>query len=82
MNHGFPAESISNSSVLVVKCHSRESKSLARFHRIILLVRDPEQCILAEFNRKKTDSHLGVVDEQRFQKSSGKVFKDIIINCD
>lgn len=58
LKNGFPAESIANGSVLVVKTHEFGPKSRSKFDRVVLLVRDPFASLLAEFNRR-SGGHTG-----------------------
>ena len=52
LKNGFPAESVSNGSVIAVKTHEWGKVTRERFDTAILLVRDPFDSILAEFNRR------------------------------
>jgi len=61
---GFPAENVCNSSVLLVKTHEWGSKAWAPFSKAILLVRDPEKAIIAEFNRQ-SGGHIGFASPDR-----------------
>ena len=42
------------SSFLVVKTHEFGEKARRPFQKVILLVRDPMECLQAEFNRKSS----------------------------
>ena len=53
--HGFPAENVTNGSVLVVKTHFRPSRE---FNKAVLLVRDMSDAAIAEFNRHR-GGHTG-----------------------
>lgn len=66
LKSGFPAESVSNSSVLVVKTHEHGSTAWAKFKKAILLVRDPGKAILAEFNRQ-SGGHVGFASLDRYK---------------
>lgn len=57
---------------LVVKTHERDAESLAQFDKVILLVRDPAQAILAEFNRLNSKSHVDFAGLERFLEDDGK----------
>uniref|UniRef100_A0A336MU61 CSON006209 protein n=1 Tax=Culicoides sonorensis TaxID=179676 RepID=A0A336MU61_CULSO len=65
LKSGFPAESISNSSVLVVKTHEWGPNAWGQFSKAILLVRDPKKAILAEFNRQ-SGGHVGFANWNQF----------------
>ena len=71
MKSGFPAESIANSSVLVVKTHEWGKSAFKMFSTAILLVRDPKKAIVAEFNRQSS-GHVGVAAVERFKRSEGR----------
>lgn len=71
LKSGFPAESIANSSVLLVKTHEWGSHVWAKFGKAILLVRDPAKAILAEFNRQ-SGGHVGFASPDRYKRTKGK----------
>lgn len=71
LKSGFPAESISNSSVLLVKTHEWGSHTWDKFGKVILLVRDPAKAILAEFNRQ-SGGHVGFASPDRYKRTKGK----------
>lgn len=71
LKSGFPAESISNTSVLLVKTHEWGSHVWAKFGKAILLVRDPAKAILAEFNRQ-SGGHVGFASPDRYKRTKGK----------
>ena len=65
VKNGFPAENITNGSVIAVKTHrfgddSVGDAAVTMFDRAILLVRDPFASLFSEFNRLKSgESHTG-----------------------
>ena len=63
---GFPGEGIQNTSVLAIKTHS-ELNATMKFKRAILIVRNPKDAILAEFNRMK-GGHIGYAKIEDFKK--------------
>lgn len=71
LKSGFPAESIANSSVLLVKTHEWGSHVWGKFGKAILLVRDPAKAILAEFNRQ-SGGHVGFASPDRYKRTKGK----------
>lgn len=71
LKSGFPAESISNSSVLIVKTHEYGSRGWEKFGKAVLLVRDPAKAILAEFNRQ-SGGHVGFASPDRYKRTNGK----------
>ncbi|CRL01941.1 CLUMA_CG015069, isoform A [Clunio marinus] len=71
LKSGFPAESISNSSVLLVKTHEWGSHVWSKFNKAILLVRDPARAIVAEFNRQ-SGGHVGFASPDRYKRTKGK----------
>ena len=69
-NAGFLGESIRNGSVLVIKTHHPPNNTL--YNRAIVLMRNPLDAIVANFNRIKTGgNHTGVVNSTMFT-SDGK----------
>ena len=58
LKNGFPAENVSNGSVLVVKTHEFGPKARKPFDRVVLLVRNPFASLQAEFNRR-SGGHTG-----------------------
>ncbi|XP_059608231.1 WSCD family member AAEL009094-like [Phlebotomus argentipes] len=73
MMTSFPAEGVHNSSVLVVKTHEHGPLVWGQFRRAVLLVRDPQGAILAEFNRQNA-GHLGIASEDLFYEKSWEEF--------
>jgi hypothetical protein len=71
LKSGFPAESIFNSSVLIVKTHEWGSSGWEKFGKAVLLVRDPAKAILAEFNRQ-SGGHVGFASPDRYKRTNGK----------
>lgn len=71
LKSGFPAESIANTSVLLVKTHEWGSHVWSKFGKAILLVRDPAKSILAEFNRQ-SGGHVGFASPDRYKRTKGK----------
>ncbi|KPJ12437.1 WSCD family member AGAP003962 [Papilio machaon] len=63
---GFPAENISDGSVLVVKTHKYPPKNLNKFESAVLLIRNPRDAILAEFNRINS-GHTGIAPKSAFE---------------
>lgn len=64
---GFPGEGVLNKSVLVVKTHQWGEKERKNYERSILLIRDPFNALLSEFNRQY-GGHLGHAQEMHFKK--------------
>ncbi|XP_069135593.1 WSCD family member AAEL009094-like [Argopecten irradians] len=65
---GFPGEGQTNGSVIVVKTHSWGKEERARYVRAVLLIRDPFQALLAEFNRRH-GGHKGHAPTEHFEKN-------------
>ncbi|KAH8244857.1 hypothetical protein KR032_001669 [Drosophila birchii] len=76
---GFPAENVCNSSVLLVKTHEWGGKAWAPFSKAILLVRDPEKAIIAEFNRQ-SGGHIGFASPDRYKRTKGKYWQQFVSN--
>lgn len=70
LKNGFPAESVSNGSVLVVKTHEWGASARSRFTKAILLVRTPAPAIQAEFNRQ-SGGHIGFASPDRYKRTKG-----------
>lgn len=71
LKSGFPAEYVVNSSVLVVKTHEWGPNAWTKFMKAILLIRDPSEAILAEFNRQ-SGGHIGFASPDRYKRTKGK----------
>ena len=61
--NGFPGEGVSDGSVVVVKTHEYNRRN---FDKAILVVRDPYDAILAEFNRR-SGGHVGHARPKAFK---------------
>lgn len=64
---GFPGENIQNSSVLVVKTHDYGRNETQKYQRAILILRNPKDALLAEFNRLR-GGHIGFARKEDFTK--------------
>ncbi|KAI8442406.1 hypothetical protein MSG28_005922 [Choristoneura fumiferana] len=64
---GFPAENVTDATVLVVKTH--ESPPPDQFKAAVLLVRNPRDAILADFNRHLM-GHVGTAPISAFKMKS------------
>jgi len=71
LRNGFPAESITNGRVLVVKTHESGSSARSLFEKAILLVRKPSEAILAEFNRRAA-GHIGHAGRDKYTRNAGR----------
>ncbi|CAH2094052.1 unnamed protein product [Euphydryas editha] len=65
--HGFPAENVTDGSVLVVKTHEAPPLEVDKFKSAILLIRNPRDAILADFNRLHK-GHIGTAPKSAFKK--------------
>lgn len=74
LKSGFPAENISNSSVLMVKTHEWGNGVWKKFRKAVLLIRDPAKAILAEFNRQ-SGGHVGFASPDRYKRTKGRCKK-------
>ncbi|XP_049941719.1 WSCD family member AAEL009094-like [Schistocerca serialis cubense] len=77
LKNGFPAESVCNGSVLVVKTHESGAEARAPFSRAVLLVRAPAPAILAEFNRQ-SGGHVGFASPDRYHRNRGKYWESFV----
>lgn len=57
--------------VLVVKTHEWGPNDFAHYAKAILLVRDPDKAILAEFNRQ-SGGHVGFASPDRYKRTKGR----------
>ncbi|XP_059052053.1 WSCD family member AAEL009094 [Achroia grisella] len=67
--HGFPAENITDGSVLVVKTHEAPPLESNKFKSAVVLMRNPRDCILADFNRLHK-GHIGTAPKSAFRMIS------------
>ncbi|XP_041972464.1 WSCD family member AAEL009094 [Aricia agestis] len=65
--HGFPAENVTDGSVLVVKTHELPPADPPKFMSAVLLIRNPRDAILADFNRLHK-GHIGTASKSAFRK--------------
>ncbi|XP_055844365.1 WSCD family member CG9164 [Episyrphus balteatus] len=79
LKSGFPAENICNKSVLVVKTHEWGPNAWGAFSKAILLVRDPDKAILAEFNRQ-SGGHVGFASPDRYKRTKGRYWQQFVTN--
>ncbi|CAG9862420.1 unnamed protein product [Phyllotreta striolata] len=75
--NGFPAESVANGSVLVVKTHEWGPRARCNFSKAILLVRTPAAAIQAEFNRQ-SGGHVGFAAPDRYKRLRGRYWQDFV----
>ncbi|CAG4933680.1 unnamed protein product [Colias eurytheme] len=66
--HGFPAENVTNGSVLVVKTHEGPPSD-NKFQAAVLLIRNPRDAILADFNRIHK-GHIGTAPKSAFKRKT------------
>lgn len=64
---GFPGEGVQNSSVLVIKTHEWGVNERKKYKRAILVLRNPKDSLLAEFNRKN-GGHIGHAKKEDFKQ--------------
>lgn len=79
LKSGFPAENISNKSVLIVKTHEFGQSANQKFKKAVLLVRDPSKAIFAEFNRQSA-GHIGFANLERFKRTNGRYWLRFVTN--
>ncbi|KAI4455122.1 hypothetical protein MML48_9g00016571 [Holotrichia oblita] len=77
LKNGFPAESVINGSVLVVKTHEYGPLARKPFSKAILLVRAPAPAIQAEFNRQ-SGGHIGFASLERYKRNRGKYWQQFV----
>ena len=54
--------------MFICRPNNREKESLLKYDRVIVLIRNPFDAFLAEFNRRKSKSHTGFASDQMFKK--------------
>ncbi|XP_042210449.1 WSCD family member AAEL009094-like [Homarus americanus] len=79
MKNGFPAESVSNGSVVVVKTHEWGPEMRKTFGRAILVMRDPYLAIQAEFNRQ-SGGHIGHAQPDKYTRDGGRYWEKFVTN--
>merc|ERR1719300_41682 len=77
LKNGFPAESIANGSVIAVKTHEWGDPARSQFDASLLLIRDPFDSILAEFNRR-SGGHVGHASQDKFDRDKGRYWQDFV----
>uniref|UniRef100_A0A182KGN2 Sulfotransferase domain-containing protein n=1 Tax=Anopheles christyi TaxID=43041 RepID=A0A182KGN2_9DIPT len=65
--------------VLVVKTHEWGPHAWAPYTKAILLIRDPERAILAEFNRQ-SGGHVGFASPDRYRRTKGRYWTQFVKN--
>ncbi|XP_050667635.1 WSCD family member AGAP003962 [Leptidea sinapis] len=68
--HGFPAENVTDGSVLVVKTHETPTTN-RKYDSAILLIRNPRDALLADFNRLHK-GHIGTAPKSAFKRKSNE----------
>ncbi|KAK3106159.1 hypothetical protein FSP39_013966, partial [Pinctada imbricata] len=76
LKKGFPGESITNSSVILIKTHRWGMKERAKYKRAVLLLRNPYDALIAEFNRLH-GGHVGHASDLDFKSKWTKYFKKV-----
>ncbi|CAH0388331.1 unnamed protein product [Bemisia tabaci] len=79
MRYGFPAESVRNRSVCVVKTHEWGEEARRPFDRAVLLVRSPAAAILAEFNRQSA-GHVGYASPDKYKGKKAQYWEQFVRN--
>ncbi|XP_064101521.1 WSCD family member AGAP003962-like [Macrobrachium rosenbergii] len=79
MKNGFPAESVSNGSVVVVKTHEWGPEMRKAFSRAVLVLRDPYPAIQAEFNRQ-SGGHIGHAQPDKYTRDKGRYWEKFVMN--
>ena len=59
-------------NVIGIKTHEPFQTVGGSFSRAILIVRDPFEASLANYNRCKLHSHTGTLDQENFDKNGNK----------
>ncbi|KAK6192839.1 hypothetical protein SNE40_004241 [Patella caerulea] len=64
---GFPAEGIHDNTVSLIKTHEWGDRERSKYRKAVILIRDPFDTLLAEFNRQRS-GHLGHAKEGDYSK--------------
>ena len=75
LKNGFPAESVVNSSVSVVKTHEFGEGTIKSFNKVILLIRNPYEALQAEFNRR-SGGHVGHAPAEKYSKEQWQILEN------
>jgi hypothetical protein len=71
---GFYGEMNNDDKVLLIKTHGFGKKAAkANYKKAILLIRKPEDAILAKWNQYKTRTHVGIAKAETYE-SRGKLY--------
>ena len=76
--NGFKGEGVTDGSVVVVKTHEWGPSARSNYSGAILLVRDPLDCILSEFNRERGGGHTGHAGMDNFKGEGAKRWKGFL----
>ena len=63
---GFPGERYTDGRVIAVKTHHSGLQDKDKFRRVVLLLRNPFDAILAEFNRQKAKGQTKTINREAF----------------
>ena len=67
---GFNAEGVHDSRVSVIKTHwpyvKPNATAVERYPRTVLVVRSPQECLLAEYHRRYSSKHTGLAPDELF----------------
>ncbi|KAI0242306.1 WSC domain-containing protein 2 [Lamellibrachia satsuma] len=75
VKEGFPGEGLTNGSVIVIKTHwNFENHEIGKFTRAILIIRNPFEAIVSEYNRRQTQSHTGIAPASAFEDDMWRTF--------
>ena len=65
---GFYGELVNDEKVIMIKTHTFGKKaSKHNYQKAVLLIRKPEDAILAKWNQYKTRTHTGVAKAESYQ---------------
>ena len=69
-DQGFKGEGQKYNDVIAVKTHTGFDNQRPRFQRCILILRNPFDAIWAEFNRLRTELHVGIAEPSDWESQS------------
>ncbi|GAV08051.1 hypothetical protein RvY_17802 [Ramazzottius varieornatus] len=80
-NGGFYGELVNDQKVIVIKTHTFGKKATKHnYQKAILLIRKPEDAILAKWNQYKTRTHTGIAKGESYDTREWEYFAPRAIN--
>ena len=77
LENGFPAEGVRDGSVVVVKTHYPYLSAYTSFQKVILLIRNPYECIVSMM-KFISAGHVGQIGDAVFKTKGEYMFYSLI----